>query len=135
MGWETSWKSWLPTNEEAKEFKEAKSVEPEEFKSLKQGETHTIIYSGPNPFPEINHVRLFVDCKDTSELKSEGSNLIDANSYLYFQCAKCLNIFDPETKSFKTLHDKAHASGWKLRWNSSGLGYNVYCVECGKDVE
>jgi hypothetical protein len=68
-------------------------------------------------------------------LKKEGSNLIDTNSYLYFQCANCLNIFDPETKSFKTLHDKMNKAGWKLKWNADGQGYKVYCVECGKDIE
>lgn len=94
-----------------------------------------------NPKTEIiipNDKLFFMSEKGITEfpvLKLEGSNLIDDNKFLYFQCEGCQSIFDPETKSFKTLHDKTHAAGWKVRWNMNGLGYKVYCVECGKGVE
>lgn len=69
-----------------------------------------------------------------SELKSQGSNLMDQNQYLYFQCEGCGDIFDPETKSFKTLDEKRHAAGWKVKWNIDGMGYKVYCPKCKEGV-
>lgn len=64
------------------------------------------------------------------DLKKEGSNLIDDEGGLYFECGECQKLFDPKTTSFKTLHDKAKASGWKVVWNMNGQGYKIYCGEC-----
>lgn len=69
------------------------------------------------------------------ELKPQGSNLVDDESYLYFQCEGCQKILDPNTKSFKTLNDKRFEAGWKVKWNVDGMGYKVYCVECGEKSE
>lgn len=63
-------------------------------------------------------------------LHKESSNLIDDEQKLYFQCSGCHTLFDPDTKSFKTLHDKAKEAGWKVKWNEGGQGYKVYCEEC-----
>lgn len=63
-------------------------------------------------------------------LRKEGSNLVDNEGLLYFQCDTCQKLFDPATKSFKKLHDYAHKQGWKVVWNVSGLGYKIYCGEC-----
>lgn len=68
-------------------------------------------------------------------LKQEGSNLIDDDHKLYFQCDGCQKLLDPDTKSFKTLHDKTKEAGWKIKWNVNGLGYKVYCVKCEGSVE
>lgn len=67
------------------------------------------------------------------ELKTQGSNLVDDQAYLYFQCQDCLDIFDPNTKSFAMLNQKRHEAGWKVYWNMDGMGYKVYCVKCGED--
>lgn len=67
------------------------------------------------------------------KFKTQGSNLVDNNQYLYFQCNECLDIFDPHTKSFATLNQKRHEAGWKVKWNLDGMGYKVYCVKCGED--
>lgn len=64
------------------------------------------------------------------ELKGQGSNLVDQDQNLYFQCSDCQQLFDPVTKSFKTLHDKAHAAGWKIKWNVDGMGYKIRCKDC-----
>lgn len=72
-------------------------------------------------------------CPSGRELKTQGSNLVDDQAYLYFQCEKCQSIFDPKTKSFATLNQKRHDAGWKVEWNIDGMGYKVYCVKCGKD--
>jgi len=65
-----------------------------------------------------------------TELKKDGSNLIDGEKNLYFQCEGCEILFDPATKSFATLHDFAHKQGWKVKWNINGLGYKIYCPKC-----
>ena len=72
---------------------------------------------------------------DTSKLKKQGSNLVDSEGLLYFQCHGCEALHDPETKSFKTLHDTAHQQGWKIKWNASGQGYKIYCVKCRDSIE
>lgn len=72
---------------------------------------------------------------NSSRLKSQGSNLVDTESYLYFQCDGCQAILDPHTKSFKTLQDKRAEAGWALKWNIDGMGYKVYCAECGEKVQ
>lgn len=69
-----------------------------------------------------------------TELKSQGSNLVDDQEYLYYQCEICNDIFDPHTKSFKTLDEKRFAAGWKVKWNIDGMGYKVYCAKCGEKV-
>lgn len=69
-----------------------------------------------------------------TELKAQGSNLVDDQQYLYFQCGGCGEILDPNTKSFKTLDEKRYAAGWKVKWHLSGMGYEVYCVKCGEKV-
>lgn len=65
-----------------------------------------------------------------AELKSQGSNLVDNEAYLYFQCDRCGEILDPHTKSFQTLQEHRVNAGWKCVWNLSGMGYKVYCAEC-----
>lgn len=64
------------------------------------------------------------------ELKSEGSNLVDTQGYLYLQCEKCSTLLNPHTKSFHALQERRVNSGWKCVWNANGLGYKVYCEEC-----
>ena len=56
------------------------------------------------------------------------------NAQLYYEC-KCGAILDPGTKSFAALNNYASEKGWKIRWKQDGLGYEPFCVECGKDVE
>lgn len=68
------------------------------------------------------------------ELKSQGSNLVDDQAYLYFQCEGCNEILDPHTKSFKTLQDKRVEAGWKCIWNIDGMGYKVYCEKCEEKI-
>jgi hypothetical protein len=68
-------------------------------------------------------------------LKKQGSNLVDSEGLLYFQCHGCEAIHDPETKSFATLHDTAHRQGWKIKWNATGQGYKIYCVKCKDNIE
>lgn len=67
-----------------------------------------------------------------AELKSQGSNLVDDQKYLYFQCEGCSEILDPQTKSFATLQEHRVNTGWKCIWNMSGMGYKVYCAKCGR---
>lgn len=69
-----------------------------------------------------------------AELKSQGSNLVDDQAYLYFQCEGCNEILDPHTKSFKALEDARFKAGWKVKWNIDGMGYKVYCVKCWEKV-
>lgn len=73
--------------------------------------------------------------KAVANYTKQGSNLVDDQAYLYFQCSSCNNIFDPHTKSFKTLNDKRFEAGWKVKWNVDGMGYKVYCAECGEKSE
>lgn len=56
------------------------------------------------------------------------------DALIYYQCS-CGAILDPLTKSFASLNNHASNAGWKVRWNKDGLGYQPFCVECGKDVE
>lgn len=72
---------------------------------------------------------------NSSTLKSQGSNLVDEQAYLYFQCEGCQEILDPHTKSFKTLQDKRAEAGWFVKWNTGGMGYKVYCAKCGESVK
>lgn len=67
-------------------------------------------------------------------IKSQGSNLVDSEAYLYFQCESCNEILDPHTKSFATLQEHRGKAGWKCVWNMSGMGYKVYCVKCGEKL-
>lgn len=83
--------------------------------------------------PTLDKPILYKVSKDfthSTTLHKEGSNLIDDEQKLYFQCSGCNTLFDPDTKSFKTLHDKAKEQGWKVKWNEGGQGYKVYCGEC-----
>lgn len=66
-----------------------------------------------------------------TELKSQGSNLVDDQAYLYFQCESCNEILDPHTKSFQTLQEFRVNAGWYVKWNLNGQGYKVYCAKCG----
>lgn len=68
-------------------------------------------------------------------LKSQGSNLVDDQQYLYFQCDGCNNILDPHTKSFAKLQEHRVNAGWKCVWNIDGIGYKVYCAKCGEKVK
>lgn len=67
-----------------------------------------------------------------AKLKSQGSNLVDEQAYLYFQCDDCGEILDPHTKSFAKLQEHRVNSGWKCVWNLCGMGYKVYCIKCGE---
>lgn len=67
--------------------------------------------------------------------KTQGSNLVDEQAYLYFQCEGCSTILDPHTKSFAKLQEHRVNAGWKCVWNLSGMGYKVYCAECGEKIE
>lgn len=69
------------------------------------------------------------------EFKSQGSNLVDTDAYLYFQCDGCQTILDPSTKSFAKLQEQRVSAGWVCKWNVDGMGYKVYCVECGEKVK
>lgn len=91
-----------------------------------QQEKTTIIYEGPNLFPEINHVRLRVNVKPTHDPYK------NSNSHIYYECA-CGAILDPGTKSFAALNGKASEVGWKIRFGE--IGYTPYCVKCGEGVE
>ena len=71
---------------------------------------------------------------ENSNLKQQGSNLVDENAYLYFQCEGCNAIFNPHTKRFAALNQRRHEAGWKVKWRLDGMGYQPYCVECGKGV-
>lgn len=68
------------------------------------------------------------------QLKSQGSNLVDHQEYLYFQCDGCQEILDPHTKSFRALQEFRISAGWKCVWNIDGMGYKVYCAECGEKM-
>lgn len=61
----------------------------------------------------------------------QGSNLVDSEAYLYFQCEKCQGILDPHTKSFAKLQQNRVDKGWLCVWNVDGMGYKVYCPKCG----
>lgn len=64
-------------------------------------------------------------------LTKQGSNLVDEQAYLYFQCEGCNTILDPHTKSFRALQEYRISAGWKCIWNTDGVGYKVYCEKCG----
>lgn len=72
-----------------------------------------------------------VAINEIKNLKSQGSNLVDSEAYLYFQCEGCSTILDPHTKSFKILQEQRVKEGWKCIWNTNGQGYKVFCVKCG----
>lgn len=80
---------------------------------------------------EINPVALGVK----STLTKQGSNLVDNNQYLYFQCETCAKLFDPHTRSFAALNQKRYEAGWLVKWNVDGMGYKVYCTECKEGVK
>lgn len=123
-------KAWSKTAEEI--LKHDSSVTPE-LKGLKDPEK---IYSYDWPIPWLKYPQpsKTVIWLKGSQLKSQGSNLVDDQAYLYFQCESCQDILDPHTRSFKTLQDKRHEAGWKVVWNTNGLGYKVYCKKCGEGV-
>lgn len=92
-----------------------------------------ISQDGIHEIPTLDKPILYKVSKDfthSTTLHKESSNLIDDEQKLYFQCSGCNTLFDPDTKSFKTLHDKAKEQGWKVKWNEGGQGYNIYCREC-----
>lgn len=82
--------------------------------------------------PKQSWADVEVNTRWDKQFKSQGSNLVDTEAYLYFQCDGCGAILDPNTKSFKTLQDKRAEAGWACKWNIDGMGYKVYCAECGK---
>lgn len=71
---------------------------------------------------------------DSKIFKSQGSNLVDDQAYLYFQCESCNEILDPHTKSFAKLQEHRINAGWKCIWNMNGQGYKVYCEKCEEKV-
>lgn len=107
-----------------------------------QTEKTTIIYSANADWPAIKFdgmVTCDVDKDGNVDLTplreamtKQGSNLVDSEAYLYFQCEGCQAIFDPKTKSFAQLNQRRADAGWKVKWNVDGMGYKVYCIECGK---
>lgn len=100
---------------------------------LKQTETYKIEYSGPNMFPEINHVELFVDTiPQFLNNKPTHDPYTNPNSHIYYECG-CGAIFDPGTKSFAQLNNCASEAGWKIRWGADS--YVPYCLKCGEGVE
>lgn len=93
---------------------------------LKQGFNYPAVSKAIGDLVEANY--------DTSKFKQQGSNLVDDQAYLYFQCEGCNDILDPHTKSFKMLQDKRAEAGWHVKWNLTGMGYKVYCAKCGEKV-
>lgn len=105
-------------------------------------------YSGPNPFPEINHVELRVDVEPSgiainaiwqNNQAIARSNKVpthdpytNPNAELYYSC-NCGAILDPGTKRFSELNGYASKAGWKIRFTDTG--YVPYCGECGKGVD
>lgn len=69
-----------------------------------------------------------------TQLKLQGSNLVDDQAYLYFQCESCNEILDPHTKSFAKLQEARAKAEWIVKWNLNGQGYKVYCQKCGEKV-
>lgn len=109
---------------------------------VSQIEASTFIYTTKDePWPITGHVVCDVD-KDGNidltslrdKLKSQGSNLVDDQAYLYFQCESCNEILDPHTKSFAKLQEHRINAGWKCIWNMNGQGYKVYCEKCEEKV-
>lgn len=74
--------------------------------------------------------KLIEDNFDTSKFKSQGSNLVDDQANLYFQCESCDKILDPHTKSFAKLQEHRVKAGWFVKWSIDGMGYKVYCAKC-----
>lgn len=112
-----------------------------------QLEKTTIVYEGPNLFPEINGVLLGVDLSSgpdktaltKEEYERKYNNKMpthdpyaNPNAQIYYQCA-CGAILDPGTKSFAQLNNCASNTGWKIRFRE--IGYVPYCVKCGEGVE
>lgn len=103
-----------------------------EWPVFPQGEKTTIIYEGPNLFPEINGVRLFVDIgKHTNKVPTHDP-YTNPNANIYYQC-NCGAVLDPGTKSFAALNNAAMNAGWKVRFGHEY--YAPYCVKCGEGVE
>ena len=75
-------------------------------------------------------VNVGVALDEIKKLKKQGSNLVDAEAYLYFQCETCETVLDPHTKNFADLQQHRVDAGWKCVWNVNGLGYKVYCGKC-----
>lgn len=128
MGWGNKWEEEID-----KAMKDA----------LITGVGATIIYSGPNLFPEINHVELFVDVEPNTEQlikayakvrnrKPTHDPYTNPNAHIYYECS-CGAILDPQTKSFAALNNHASDKGWKIRFTDKG--YVPYCVKCGEGVE
>jgi hypothetical protein len=71
--------------------------------------------------------------REYTNLKPTHDPYTNPNAQLYYEC-KCGAILDPGVKSFASLNNAASDQGWKVRWKSDGMGYEPFCVECGKDV-
>lgn len=111
--------------------------------NIKQKDKTTIIYTATPEFPAIKFTGMVTVPVDKAgqitedgkkilreALRKQGSNLVDDNQFLYFQCEGCATLFDPETKSFAQLQDKAHKANWKIKWNVNGQGYKIFCPQC-----
>lgn len=102
------------------------------------GPSENMIWTDPSAWPKGIAVAIRQSGKTNynvkTELKPQGSNLVDDQAYLYFQCEDCNKILDPHTKSFQTLQEYRVNAGWKCVWNMNGQGYKVYCAECGEKV-
>lgn len=86
--------------------------------------------------PEINVPWSLEDLKITKVYNNKMPThdpYTNPNAQVYYEC-KCGAILDPGTKSFAALNNAASDKGWKVRWRSDGMGYEPFCVECGKDV-
>lgn len=143
-GWASKWPSEAPSqrSDAATEIlKQDSGVTPEMLgiKSvvigLDKSTDGKIINQGFNDTAVAKAItKLIKENFDTSQLKSQGSNLMDEQAYLYFQCEGCQEILDPNTKSFAKLQEYRVNAGWKCVWNTGGMGYKVYCAGCGEKV-
>lgn len=75
------------------------------------------------------------DCslsKVRSNLSPTHDPYTNPNAQIYYSCG-CGAIFDPGTKRFAELNNRASEAGWKVRF--SDTGYVPYCMKCGEGVE
>lgn len=105
--------------------------------TFEKGEVKHCIISQTFNDPQVTKAitKLVKENYDTSKLKLQGSNLVDNEKYLYFQCEICGDILDPHTKSFAKLQEYRVNAGWKCIWNIDGMGYKVYCTKCEEKVK
>lgn len=106
-------------------LKDGAKQEEKEYTDMYGTEVNPVALGVKSPELKVKHKII-----SQTELKSQGSNLVDSEAYLYFQCEGCGTILDPHTKSFATLQEHRVNAGWACKWNIDGMGYKVYCAEC-----